>query len=68
MFVEAEAFVCKEEFGVGPCSPFRAVDVVAEDLFLLVGDLGEKGLGGFDDVVDVDAFVLVVEQAFSNVA
>lgn len=53
--------MCKEEFGVGPCSPFRAVDVVAEDLFLLVGDLGEKGLGGFDNVFDIDAFVLVVE-------
>ena len=60
--------MCEQEFGVGPCSPFGAVDVVAEDLFLLVGDLGEKGLGGFDNVFDIDAFVLVVEQAFSNIA
>jgi hypothetical protein len=46
LFVEAEAFVCEKEFGVGPCAPFGAVDVVAEDLFLLVWYEGEEGLGG----------------------
>jgi hypothetical protein len=58
--------VCEEEFGVGPCAPFWAVDVVAEDLFLRVGDLGEESFGGRDDVVDVDFFVFVVEEAFSD--
>jgi hypothetical protein len=40
--------------------------VVAEDLFLLVCYLREEGVGGCHDVVDVDLFVFVVEEAFSD--
>ena len=66
LFVEAEALVCEEELGVGPCSPFWAVDVVAEDLLLLVCHLGEERFGGRNNVVNVDFFVFVVEEAFSD--
>lgn len=58
--------MCKEEFRIGPRSPFGAVDVVAQGLFLLVGNLGEEGLGSLDDTVSVDAFVFVVEEAFAD--
>jgi hypothetical protein len=66
LFVEAEAFVCEQEFGVRPCAPFGAVDVVAEGLFLVVCNEGEEGLGGVDDGVDVYFFVFVGEEAFSD--
>lgn len=58
--------MCEQELGVGPGSPFRAVDVVTKGLLLLVGGLGEECLGGLDDVFDVNAFVLVLEEAFSD--
>lgn len=57
-FVETQAFVAEKEFGVGPCAPFRRVDVVAEGLALLVVKNGEQRLCRSDDLVDGDAFVL----------
>jgi hypothetical protein len=68
LLLETETEWAKEEFGVGPGSPFTGVERVGDFVFLLASELSENILGCPNNIFNWNALVFDLEKPGNDFA